>query len=292
MFAPAPPAVLPAPSPLTLEAAFAAARAGLRPARDPAVVLRSASATAAEKLAAIDALQSRLPGEPRALRAAALDALAAAAASPSQPPEVRAKAYAFLGCEMPPTADDAAASRALRVLLAALPGPRYRIFALRGLGPASHAIPDADEALLQGALLDLLDGPVAGEERATALVALYAFVGPRDDLARRKPALPAELDARLLAPMEADPAGFVRDPRATPASREMAIATVWISARQREALGDPAPARRVDALLDRLASVETDPTVLSWIRTYRTAPPPPPFTASATKRAPAGPDEP
>jgi hypothetical protein len=287
----APAALPPSPAP-TLKTAFRAALAVSRTLRDPAATLRSSSATVEEKLAALDVLQSRLPGQTRARRVAALDAMAAAASSAAQPPAVRAKAYAFLGYSIPPAADDAAADRALRVLLAALPDPRYRLFVLRGLGPAAHGIPEADEAGLQGALLDLLDGPVSGEERATALVALYGFVGPRDDLARRKPALPAQLDARLTARMEADPAGFVRDPRGTPESRQMAIAVAWVSAREREALGDPAPARRMDAVLDRLAAVETDPTVRAWIRTYRTAPPPPPFAASATRRAPAGPDAP
>ncbi len=68
-----------------------------------------------------------------------------------------------------------------------------------------------------------------------------------------------------------------------------------MSARYRQALRDPAPAARVHALLLRLASVETDPTVLGWIGTYRDAAPARPaaaLRANTTKRAPAGPEEP
>ncbi len=290
---PPPAAAAVAAAPSTLEAAFVLARASARAIADPASVL-AGGAPAQAKLDAIDALHSRIPGEPRAKQAAALDALAAAAVSPGQPPEVRAKALTFLGYAMPQVRDDAARTRGLGVLLAALKSPAYRIYALRGLGPASHELPEADEAAEQGALLDLLDGPVAGEERATAFVALYAFVAARDDLAARAPALVAQLDERLLAPMEADPAGFTRDPRSTPASRELAAATIFFSARFRQVLGQSAPAARVHDALARLAEVETDPTALGWLKTYRDAPAPRPgaLTESTTNRAPAGPDEP
>lgn len=270
------------------------ARASARRLSDPASTLAS-GAPAADKLDAVDALSSRIPGEPLAAKIAALDALAGAAAGASQPPEVRAKALAFLGYAMPQVADDAAKGRALAVLLAAVNTPAYRIFALRGLGPAGHGLPKADEPALQGALLDLLDGPVAGEERETALVALFSFVSTRDDLAQRAPALVAALDARLLEPIAAEPARFVADPRFTPGARALAIATVWTSARHRQALGQSAPAARVRDLLVRLSYVETDATVLGWIRTYRDAAPArraAPLRESTTKRAPAGPDEP
>lgn len=293
MIVPVPPAAVapalePAPS---LEAAFVLARAAAAPAANPAAVLRG-SGSVDGKLAAIDALHSRIPTQPKAAQAAALDALAAAAASNGQPPEVRAKALTFLGYAMPQVDDDAARSRGLKVLLSALKSPVYRIYALRGLGPACHGLPESDETAYQGALLDLLDGPVAGEERQTALVALFSFVSTRDDLAKRAPGLVAELDARLLGPMEAAPASFVNDARNTPGAREMAIATVWSSARHRQALGDPVAAARVGVLLDRLAALERDPQVLGWIATYRAAAPPAPFRASTTKRAPDGPDEP
>jgi hypothetical protein len=298
MIAQAPPAaVAAAPAaimPSTLEAAFAAARASARTVSDPASVLASA-APSADKLAAIDALHSRIPNEPLSAKIAALDALTAAAAGAGQPPEVRAKALTFLGYAMPQVENDAARTRALTVLLPALKMPAYRIFALRGLGPACHGLPKADEASYQGALLDLLDGSISGEERETALVALYSFVSTRDDLAKRDPALVASLDARLLGPVDADPARFVGDARFTPGARAMAVATVWSSARHRQALGQAAPAVRVHALLVRLAAVETDATVLGWIRTYRDAAPARPAAAlrdSTTKRAPAGPDEP
>jgi hypothetical protein len=293
MIASTPPAAVAAAAdsaPRTLEEAFASARAAARPATDPAVVL-AGNGPVADKLAAIDALQSRLQTAPKARQVVMLNALAAAAAGTGQPPEVRAQALTVLGYAMPRVPDDAALTRALRVLLDAVKSPAYRLYALRGLGPACHGLPDADEGVYQGALLDLLDGPLAGEERETALIALYAFVSTREDLAKRDPALVAQLDARLLAPVEADPADFVRDPRGTPGSREMEIASLWSSARHRQALGDPAPAARVNALFDRLSAVETDPTVLSWIKTYRTAAPPEPSRPGPVKRSPSGPDE-
>lgn len=209
MFA-APPAVAapaPADAPVTLEAAFVFARAAAvrakAPASSPSAVLKSAAASVEEKLAAVDALQSKIPRAPRAQQAAALDALALAASSGGgQPPEVRAKALAVLGYALPPADDDAARLRALPVLLAALGEPAYRLYALRGLGPACHGLPKAGEAALLSALLDLLDGPLAGEERQTALTDLYSFVGPRQDLPARAPALADAVDARVRAPLE------------------------------------------------------------------------------------------
>ena len=284
MFATAPPAVVavaPESALVSLEAAMTEARSGARRVSDPGSVLAS-DASVKDKLAAIDVLHSGIPTEPRAKQVAALDALAAAAVSTKQPPEVRAKALTFLGYAMPQVKDDDARTRGLKVLIAALAKPAYRIYALRGFGPACHELPKADEPAYQGALLDLLDGPVAGEERETALVALYSFVSTRDDLAKRAPALVAQLDERLLTPIEGDPDGFVIDPRTTPGSREMAAATIWMSARLRQSLGNPKPAARVHAVLARLAAVETDPTALGWIKIYRDAPPPAP--ASTTKR--------
>lgn len=284
MIAQAPPAAvsqIPASAPASLESAFLALRFAARTVSDPAAVLKSA-APAADKLAAIDALHSRIPAAPPAFKIAALDALASGAGA-GQPPEVRAKALTYLGYAMPQVDDDGARGRGLAVLLAALKDPAYRVFALRGLGPAGHGLPKSDEAALQGALLDLLDGSISGEERETAFVALFSFVSTRDDLSKRAPALVASLDSRLLGPMEADPA------------RALAIATVWSSARERQALGQAAPAERVRLVLVRLAAVETDETVLGWIRTYRDAAPArraPALRDSTTRRAPAGPDEP
>ena len=297
MIALAPPAVVaaaPASAPASLESAFLALRFSERAISDPASVLAS-DASAADKLAAIDALHSRIPSAPLAFKIAALDALAAGAGGPGQPAEVRAKALTFLGYAMPQVEDDAARGRALAVLLAAINSPAYRIFALRGLGPACHGLPKADETSFQTGLLDLLDGSIAGEERETALVSLYSFVSTRDDLAKRAPALVASLDARLLGPLDADPARFAGDARYTPGARALAIATVWSSARHRQSLGQSAPAERVHLLLIRLAAVETDATVLGWIQIYRDAAPARPAPAlrdSTTRRAPAGPDEP
>jgi hypothetical protein len=292
MIAALPPAVsaaAAAPS-MTIEAAFVMARFAARRVSAPGTVL-AGDGPLEDKLAAIDALLSRIPAAHRPEQVATLDALTAAAASAAQPPEVRAKALTFVGYAMNQVPDDAARTRGLAVLLDALKSPVYRIYALRGLGPACHDLPKADEGALQGALLDLLDGPVAGEERETALVALFSFVSTRDDLSKRAPALVAALDARLLAPIEADPAGFESDPRGTPGSRALTAATFWSSARHRRTLGNPAPAARVHALLVKLAALETDPTALAWMKTYRDAPEPR-LTESTTKRAPAGPDEP
>lgn len=290
-----PPAVV-AAAPETapsLESAFILARAAVAPVARPSEVLAGGGSVDA-KLAAIDALHSKIPTEPKAAQAAALKALAAAASDPRQPAEVRAKALMFTGYAMPQVNDDAARSKALPVLLAALKDPAFRIFALRGLGPACHDLPESDEPAYLNALLDLLDGPVAGEERETALVALFSFIGTRDDLSRRAPALVAALDARLLGPLEANPALFVLSARNTPGARAMAVACVWASARHRQTLGDPAPAARVHALLVRLAAIETDPTTLEWVKTYRDAPAPtgPALRDSTTSRVPAGPDEP
>lgn len=295
---PAAVAAAPASTPLTLESAFVLARFSARRVASPESVLAS-DAPASDKVSAIDAIHSKIPSEPKAKKIAALDDLIAAASGAGQPPEVRAKALTFAGYAMPQVDDDAARSRALSVLLGALKQPAYRIFALRGLGPACHGLPKTGEPLLQGALLDLLDSGVAGEERETALVALFSFVSTRDDLFKRAPSLVAELDRRLLGPIEADPARFVEDPRFTSGARAMAVATLWTSARHREELGQPAPGARVHALLVRLCGIETDETVLGWLKTYLDAAPAKPEAGldpvlrdSTTRRAPAGPDEP
>jgi hypothetical protein len=290
MFAPAV-AVVSEAAP-SMEAAFVLARAAVRPAAAPSSVL-TGTGPIADKLAAIDVLHSRIPTEPKPRQIAALDELAAAASSASQPPEVRAKALTYLGYSMPQVNDEDARTRALKVLLDALKSPIFRIDALRGLGPACHGLPKSDEAALQGALLDVLDGPAAGEERQTALLDLYAFVSTRDDLAKRAPALVAQLDARFLAPIEADPLRFVADPRNTPGARSLAAACLWSSARHRQTLGDSAPAARVNAVLDRWLKIEPDSSVRDWLKTYRNAAPASlTFRDSTVNRAPAGPDEP
>lgn len=275
MFAPPPPPAavsIPAAAPTTLESAFTLARFSARRVSAPESVL-SSDASVEDKLAALDAILSKIPNEPKAAKVAALDALTAAAGAAAQPPEVRAKAVTFAGYAMNQVEDDAARTRALTAILAALKLPAYRIFALRGLGPASHGLPKADEPRYQAALLDLLEGGVAGEERETALVALFSFVSTKDDLAKRSPALVAELDKRLLGPVEADPARFVADPRYTPGARAMTAAILWSSARHREELGQNAAGARVHALLVRLAAIETDATTLGWLKTYRDAAP-------------------
>jgi len=276
-----------------LEEAFSLARAAARGAADPSSVLRDDSASAEAKLDALDALHDRIPNQKPPAQAASLDAIAAAAADARQPPEVRARALTLLGYAVPPVVDEAARTRAFAVLLAALPDPSLRLFVLRGLGPASHGLPRPLEPAFLNALLGALDGPVAGEERQTAFLTLYAFVSSNEDLAKRAPALAALIDARVLAPIEADPAAFVRDPRATPAARELAVAAVWIAARQRQAAGAPAAAARVKALLPRLIAAETDAGARAWYATYRDAAPPAPARRDkTTSLPPLGPDEP
>jgi hypothetical protein len=290
-----PAASVPAPQAATLEVAFTLARAAARAAADPAAVLRDDSASLGEKLDALDALQDRIPGQKPGPQAASLDALAAAAADARQAPAFRAKALTLLGYAVPPTVNEAARGRAVVVLLAALAGdPAYRLFALRGLAPACHGLPKPLEPDFEDALLELLEGPSSGEERETALVALNAFVSGGADFPKRAPALLTTLDARFLAPIEADPAAFVRDPRWTPDARELAAAIVWIGARHRQADRDPAPAERVRLLLTRLIAVETDDTTLSWDVDYLTAAPPKPepLTARTTKRVPRSVREP
>jgi hypothetical protein len=287
----APVAAAPASRPATLEAAFASARAAARASADPASVLRDPAASVQAKLDALDALQDRIPEQKPAAQAASLDAIGRAAADAGQPAAVRAKALTLLGYAVPPVENAAARERAIRVLLAALREPAFRLFVLRGLGPAAHGLPPALEPEYENALLDLLDGPIAGEERETALVALSGFVSGGEDMPKRAPQLLSALDARLLAPIEADPAAFARDPRSTPASRELTAAVIWIGARHRAAAGDPAPAARVKALLARLIALEPDAGARAWYASYRDADPPKPLTAKTTSRAP-GSDEP
>ena len=275
------PAVLatPAPSqsPFSLDGAFLLARAAARGAADPRTVLAADGATLEEKLAAIDAIHSRLPIQNPAGRRAAIDALAAAAVDANQPPEVRAKALTHLGYSLPLADDDRTRVKGVETLLAALQSPTYRIYGLRGLGPASYGLPATHEAVYLAAILDLLDTPVAGEERATAMVALFSFVSFRDDLPKRKPALLAQLDARLLAPIESAPQAFVLDPRGSDASRQMAVAVLWSAARQRERHGDHAAVARTRTLFAQLSRLETSPSVRAWINLYRGANPAQPF---------------
>ncbi|NNN05481.1 MAG: hypothetical protein HKL90_06240 [Elusimicrobia bacterium] len=293
MMAATPPATYaPAPEAVSLDAAFVRARTSARAAARPEAVLADPSASIPAKLDALNALQDRIPGLPRAPQAAALNALADAA-GPAQPPQVRALALTLLGESVPPVLDADARARAVLVLLDALKEPDYRLFALRGLGPASHGLTPAMEPVYESALLDLLDGPAAGEERETALVALNGFVSGGLDFAQRAPQLLTVLEARLQAPIAADPAAFVRDPRWTPDSRELAAAILWLASRRQEEAGDSAPTARFKALMIRLIAVDPDAAARAWYASYRDAPPPKPgFTASTTSRPSDGRDEP
>lgn len=289
------PAAVPSPSFATLETAFASARAAARASADPASVLADDSAAPDAQLDALDALHDRIPNAKPAAQIPLLDALAAAAQDPRRPPAFHAKALTLLGYAVPPVINEAARARAVRVLLAALANePAYRLYVLRGLGPAAHGLPAALEPDFEKGLLDLLSGPVAGEERATALVALNGFVSGGDDFPKRAPGLLTTLDARFLVPIEADPAAFVRDPRWTPTDRELAAAILWVAARHRQAAGDPAPAERVRLLLIRLIAAETDAGARPWYESYLNAAPPKPngLTERTTRRPPDGRGEP
>lgn len=266
MFAPAP--ALP---PVSLEAAYAEVRAAVRPAEDPISVLARA-ASPAEKLAALEALHGSLPTAPQARRAKGLEAIRATAASPAEAPAVRAKALLYLGYAVPVVGDEKARAAAVGTLLDGARLPAYRLFALRGLAPATHDLPPASEAAVQTVLLDLLDSTLADEERITALVALDAFVRAREDLPLRRPDLVAALEARLLVPMEAAPAAFCA--RGLPAARSLTIAVVWHSARNRAVSGEAAALARVEALLTALAALETDASVKARISAFLAAPPP------------------
>ena len=266
MFAPAP--ALP---PVTLESAFVEVRAAARPAEDPISILARA-ASPAEKLAALEALHGSLPLAPQARRAKALEAIRAAAVSPAEAPAVRAQALLYLGYAVPVVGDANARAAAVASLLDSTRLPAYRVFALRGLAPATHDLPAASEEPVQTVLLDLLAATLTDEERVTALVALDAFVRSREDLPRRRPDLVAALDARALVPMEADPAAFAAS--GPPAARSLRIAVVWHSARNRAANGESAALGRVAALLTALAGLETDASVKAQIAAFLAAPAP------------------
>ncbi len=286
-----PPAVYaPAPAAMTLDAVFTRAQGAAAAARrlaDPAAVLADPSATPAQKIDALNLLQDEIPSAPLAAQAADLDDLDRAAGDGRQPPVVRAAALVALGEEVPPTQDPAARERAVRTLLSALRWPGYRLFALRGLAPASHGLTPEMEPIYESALLDYLDGPARGERRETALLALNGFVSGGSDFPKRAPQLLETLFARLMAPIEADPAAFVADARWSPYCRELAAAVLWAAGYDEQAAGFPKPAARVKALMSRLIAVDPDASVRAWYASYRDAAPPKPgLTASTTRRFP------
>jgi hypothetical protein len=258
MFAPAP--ALP---PVTLETAYVEVRAAVAPKEDPIAVLRRADASPERKLAALETLHGSLPLAPQARRADGLEALRASAASAAEAPAVRAKALMYLGYAVPIAGDEAAKAAAVRVLLGAAAAAPYRVYALRGLAPATHGLPAAVEGEFQAALLRLLAGTLSAEERITALVALDSFMRAREDLPRRRPDLVAALESAVLAPVESAPAAFAAG--GSPAERRLVIAIVWHSARNRASTGDAKALPRVNALLATLAALETDASVKSQI---------------------------
>ncbi len=270
MFAPAP-----ATPPTTIETSFVEARRAAKPAEDPISILNRA-ASPAEKLAALEALHSSLPLAPQARRAKGLEAIRTVAASTVDSPAVRAKALMYLGYAIPVVGDETARATALRTLLAATRGS-YRVFALRGLAPATHDLPASVEDDFQSTMLGLLDGTLTEEERVTALLALDSFVRTRDDMPRRRPDLVAALDSKVLAPVEASPAAFAAS--GTGNIRSLILAVIWHTARNRAANGEASALSRANALLTALAPLETDAAVKAEIASFLAAPPPDLLTA-------------
>ncbi|MDD5301901.1 MAG: hypothetical protein PHS14_02245 [Elusimicrobia bacterium] len=263
MFAPAP--ALP---PVSLEAAFIEMRAAAKPAEDPISVL-SRAASASEKLAALETLHGSLPLAPQARRTKVLEALRLVAVSPAEAPAVRAKALMYLGYAVPVVGDESARGAAVRALLDATASPAYRVFALRGLAPATHDLPGAVEGVFQTTILELLAATLAPEERITALLALDSFMRAREDLPRRRPDLVAALETKVLVPVEADPAAFAAS--GLPSERALTLSVVWHSARNRFSAGEPAALDRVRALLTKLAALEADPAVKAEIAAFLAA---------------------
>lgn len=266
MFAPAP--ALPPP---TLESAYVLVRAAAKPAEDPIAILTRA-ASPAEKLAALETLHSSLPIAPQNRRTKGLAALRAVAEAPTEAPAVRAKALMYLGYAVPVVGDEQARAAAVRTLLAATASSPYRVYALRGLAPATHDLPAALEGETQAVLLDLLVLPLGEEEKIITLVALDAFTRSRDDLPRRRPDLVNALETAVLVPIEANPAGFAA--KGSPSARGLELAIVWHSARNRAANGEAAALVRINMLLATLAALESDAAVKAQIAAFLAAPPP------------------
>ncbi len=264
-------AAAPALPPVSLESAFIVARAAVKPAEDPIAIL-SRAASAVEKLAALDVLHASLSLAPQARRTKGLEAIRAVAISPAEAPAVRAKALMFLGYSIPVVGDENARAAAVRSLLDMTASPAYRIFALRGLAPATHDLPESVETAFQETILDLLASTLALEERITALLALDSFTRAREDLPRRRPDLTAAFESKVLVPIEADPAAFVSS--GTPSTRGLLLAVIWHSARNRFSAGEPAALERVNALLTKLAALETDAAVKAEIAAFLAAPTP------------------
>jgi hypothetical protein len=243
-----PPAVHAAPPPgaaLDLHEGFVLVRAAVEKAKDPKAVLKS-DAPAEEKLAALDLMLGALHGKKLAKQRETMNAFVAAWQDARQPPAVRARALTYVGYGAPAIDDGAMDKKSFDALLSALADADYRIHALRGMGPAAHGLPDALEERFLDAILGLLDRPVTGDERVTALVALFALVSSHDDMLVRKPALARRLDERVLARLE-DAPRFVADPLESPESRSLFISVAWSGARLREQRGHDAAVRRLRA---------------------------------------------
>ena len=261
----------PALPPVSLESAFLEARAAVKPAEDPISIL-SRAASPAEKLAALDVLHASLSLAPQARRTKGLEAIRSAAVSPAEAPAVRAKALMYLGYSVPVVGDESARAAAVRSLLDMTASPAYRIFALRGLAPATHDLPESVETVFQATILDLLAATLTLEERVTALLALDSFTRARADMPRRRPDLVAAFEAKVLVPIESDPAAFASS--GMPSARGLMLAVIWHSARNRFSAGEPLALERVNALLTKLAALETDAAVKAEIAAFLAAPTP------------------
>jgi len=178
----------------------------------------------------------------------------------------------YLGYAVPVVGDEQARAAAVRTLLSATASPAYRVYALRGLAPATHDLPAALEGETQAVLLDLLVLPLGEVEKITTLVALDAFTRSRQDLPRRRPDLVTALETAVLVPIEVDPAAFAA--KGYPSARGLEIAIVWHSARNRAAIGEFAALARVNMLLASLATLEGDAGVKRQIDAFLAAPPP------------------
>lgn len=261
-------AAAPVQAPSLEDAIFAALTRARAVAEDPIAVLAGAAAES-EKLAAIRALHAGLPAAKLARQNASLEALRRAGADKTQTVEVRRQALLHLGYGAAAAGDDAARAKAATALLDAAAESAVAEAALRGLAPATHGVPESAEDAFFKRLLDVSLG--IAPTRALALQSLQAFIASRDDLPKRKPNILTALDARLLKPIENDPAAFVANGDA--AARAFTLATLWKSARHREAAKNAAPTQRLQLLLEKLRPLENDTSVSAQIAAYLAAGP-------------------
>lgn len=248
--------------------------------------LADCDAAVEAKRDAVATLQRQVPSITVVCRVAALDALREQAQAAAGAPILRSQSLTALGVSMsaamtsistPGPLMTATLASGLQELLNALAEPDHRRAALNGLGPASHAIQEASDPSFQDGLLDALELPdLSLEDRKAALSVLDAFVRARDEMPA---ALVEELDRRLLAPVEADPAAFLAS--GDEDSRLQTIAVLQASTHWREELEPPQTAARdrlnrlLDALLALIPDEPARETERAMLRHFRDVPPPP-----------------